>query len=227
MKRGMNLTSLLVCAGLLLASQVHAATATLVLNTGVDANDVAMSAGSLDPNWSISTDGGSTFGAAKVAFPAQVCCGMETVDATAVWITDQSVTSDSSATAWGVNQVVILRRTFDLSGLDSGSAELHGVWRVADNTVGISLNGQEIVGAVNGFTFGADQALPADGEAGLFASGLNTLEIRGSSLNSTFDAAYFNGRVTALAPEPVPVPPTFWLFGPALGGLGFLRRRIA
>ena len=87
------------------------------------------------------------------------------------------------------------------------------------------MNDQQIVGAINGFTFDSDQTLPAGAGSGLFGSGLNNLDIRGTSVNSISDAVYFNGNVTALGP--VPLPSAFWLLGPALSGLGILRRRAS
>lgn len=198
--------------------------ATIDLLTGVDSNNAVLAAGSVDPNWTISTDDGATFVSAKVAFAAQQCCGMESVSASAAWITDPSVTSDSDVTGWGIGNVVRVRRTFDMTGLDASAAQISGVWRVADATAGIFLNGHEIVPGDATFTFGFDSALPAAAD-GFFLAGLNTLEIRGTSVNSQFDAVWFAGSVTA--PSAVPLPPALLMLGSAFGGLMLRLRKEA
>ncbi|MFX8262588.1 hypothetical protein ABTL46_22285, partial [Acinetobacter baumannii] len=80
-----------------------------------------------------------------------------TVASTAAWITD-SGSADSAATGWGIGKPVYLRTTFDLTGFDLATTALSGTWRVADNLLGIYLNGVLIQDALNSTWF-TDYAL--------------------------------------------------------------------
>jgi hypothetical protein len=199
---------------------------TIVLRTGVDASNAVLAAGDLDPAWLISTNG-STFDSAKVLYPVQVCCGMETAGTTAAWISDPSITAGLPNTAWGVDNTVYIRRTFDVSGLALSSLALSGTWRLADWTMGAYLNGNLIPGTNIG-NGGADQSIGTwfsdhslTAGSALFVSGINTLEFRGQSVNSGWDGLWFDGTVTG---DPVPEPSSLLLL---TGGLLALRRRAA
>ncbi|MFX8051704.1 hypothetical protein ABTK77_20435, partial [Acinetobacter baumannii] len=76
-----------------------------------------------------------------------------------------------------------LRTTFDLTGFDLATTALSGTWRVADNLLGIYLNGVLIQDALNSTWF-TDYALSVTAGAPAFNQGLNTLEVRASSINS-------------------------------------------
>lgn len=219
----MNLKQLTVrvvslAAGLVAAAAAQAAA--VGLNTGVDASNNVLSQGAVDPHWTISVNGGSTFTSARVNFAAQICCGMETVANTAAWITD-SGTAGSPNTGWGIGNTVYLRTTFDLSGFDLGSTALAGSWRVADNLVGIFLNGNQVQGPI-GSTWGSNFSV---GASSGFNQGLNTLEFRATSINSTWDGLWLDATVRGADRNAVPEPASAALVLSAMAALAVARRR--
>lgn len=208
------------------------AQADIDLNTGTAADGTVLAAGSLDPFWTISTNGADFF-AARVAYPGaypdmnsgQTCCGMDTVPGTAAWVTMPGVVATSPVTGWGVNTMVYLRRTFDLSGYDTDTVALTGKFRVADAGRGIYINGNLISGTDygGGFTFSSDLSFSFDAGSGLFIDGINTIEMRGTSVNDVWDAFWLQTNVTGEM-APVPEPGTWALLGAGLGLLALRKR---
>lgn len=206
----------------------------LDLHSGTAANGGVLAAGSIDPFWTISTDGAS-FSSARVAYPGawpdygsgQICCGMETVDGTAAWITTPSVVATSPTTGWGYN-MVYARRDIDLTGYDLDSVSLSGRWRVADVTYGIYVNGHLIPGTnYQQYAFSNDFSFNLGAGSGFFIDGINTIELRGQSVNNVWDAFWISttmaGNVFA-----VPEPEAYALMLAGLGLLGWkLRSRRA
>jgi len=99
---------------------------TITLRTGVDAALTPLGQNVADPFWTISVQGGA-FVAAEVVNTEVLCCGMATANAQAGWISDPSVTAGSASTGWGVNQTAIVRRSFDLTGVDLATVALNGL----------------------------------------------------------------------------------------------------
>ncbi len=217
------IASIAVCVAFGLNAQ-----ASVILRTGVDAGQAVLSDGALDSFWQISTDGGGTYNAAKVLFPPQICCGMESVASTAKWISDPSITDSSSSTGWGIGNTVRVQRTFDLSGYDLSTVSLAGFWRVADFRQGVYLNGNLIdpSTADGGSAWGGDQAISVALGSGFFVSGVNTLELRGSSGNSQWDGFWLDATVSGRqgAVGEVPEPGTFVLMGAGVALLALQRR---
>ena len=117
--------------------------------------------------------------------------------------------------------------TFDLSGFDLNTVNLGGIWRVADIAKGIYINNNLVSGTVfNGFTFGTDQSFSLLSGSGFFVDGLNTIEIRGQSVNNVWDAFWLSGAIEGDI-QTVPEPSILALFVIGLGGLAFIRRRKA
>ena len=201
------------------------ATADIVVRTGVDGANAVMGAGSIDANWAISTDGGTIFNQAKVLYPAQICCNMHTVANTAAWISDPSIVDGDPATAWGVGPTVLLRHSFDLTGYDLSTVAFDGIWRVADNSLGIYLNGDLIAGTTIGFAWLTDHALNVAMGSLSFVQGLNVLEVRANSVNSSWDGLWMNGMVTGRSNGTVSAPASLGLVLLGLGLVAAQRRR--
>ncbi|MBI5659749.1 MAG: FxDxF family PEP-CTERM protein [Nitrosomonadales bacterium] len=230
--------SFIACAALVLAGASAtplANAASIQINTGVSAGGTTLAAGSIDPFWSISTDG-INFSAAKVAYPGaypnfnsgQTCCGMDSVSADAAWITTPSVVSTSPTTGWGISNTVYARKLFDLSGYDLGTVSLSGSWRVADTDYGIYINGNLVSGTNNhAYAFAQDQAFSLSAGSGYFVAGNNTIELRGQSVNNVWDGFWLAGTVGGQAAPitAVPEPETYAMLLAGLGLLGFTVRR--
>jgi hypothetical protein len=214
-----------VLSAVVLLAACASAHSAIVLRTGVNAGGTVLASGALDPAWGISLDNRSTFNASRVLYPAQICCSMETVAATAAWVSDPSITANSSSTAWGIGQDVWLRTTFDLTNYVLSTVSLTGVWRIADNAVGVYLNGNLLPGTTSASTWFTDFPLSIVAGSSFFQGGLNTLELRGTSVNSGWDGFYFNGAVDGRLAGTVPVPATLPLVLLGLGGLWASRRR--
>ena len=177
------------------------------VSTGINAGGSVLADGAADPFWSISVQGGA-FNPAVVLRPDGQCCGMETANATlAKWITDQSAPG-SIVTGWGVGPEAVLRRTFDLTGYDLSSVSLTGNWRIADGLVGLFLNGNLLASspAFPSSNWDSDHPLSVLASSGFFVAGVNTIEARATSGNSTWDGLYLNatvgGRQISAVPEP-------------------------
>lgn len=207
------------------------AQADIDLNTGTDANGTVLAAGTLDPFWTISTNG-VDFTAARVVYPGdfggssnlgQTCCGMDTVPDTAAWVSTPGVIATNPATSWGFGNMVYARRTFDLSGYDLDTVSLTGNFRVADAGRGIYINGNYVPGTDLGgtYTFSFNTAFSADGP---FVDGINTIEIRGTSVNSQWDAFWLETHVEGTM-APIPEPGTWALLGAGLGLLALCQPR--
>ncbi len=221
----------LACA-VIAAAPADAETANLDLHSGTDALGAVLAAGTLDPFWRISTDGVS-FSSARVAYPGsypdynsgQTCCGMETVDGTAAWITTPSVVATSPTTGWGSYNTVYARRTIDLAGFDPASVSLIGRLRVADVVTGLYVNGNLVPSVFyGGYAFSSDLGFSLAAGSGFFTGGLNTIEMRGHSVNNVWDAFWISTTVTGTVTA-VPEPQTWALLLAGLGWTGVAARR--
>ncbi len=225
--------SLLACA-LIAALPVHADVVNVDLHSGIDSLGNVLAAGSIDPFWTISTDG-VNFSSARVAYPGaypdygsgQICCGMETVDGTAAWITTPGVVATNPTTGWGYG-MVYARRGIDLTGYDLDSVSLNGRWRVADVTYGVYVNGNLIPGTNwQQYAFSSDFSFNLAAGSGFFVNDVNTIELRGQSVNNVWDGFWVSTTMAGNVTPPVPEPETYALMLAGLGLVGFVVRRRA
>jgi hypothetical protein len=223
MKLSKNLAIALSLAGSLLVS-ARAEADSIVLRTGVDAALTVLGENATDPFWNISVKG-LTATDAEVVNAEVICCEMETVSNTAAWISDPSVTKPLPGTSWGIGLVAVASRTFDLTGFDLSTVSLLGNWRVADLRQGVYINGNLIAGTSDGNAgWSADQAIAA-GPA-FFVNGLNTIELKGTSVNSSWDGFWLDATIAGeLHPTAVPEPGTISMIGLGVAGLFVQARR--
>jgi hypothetical protein len=229
MKLSKNLAVALSLAGSLLVS-ARADAASIVLRTGVDAALTVLGENATDPFWNISVQSLAVTDA-EVVNAEVICCNMATVSNTAAWISDPSVTKGSPGTSWGVGLVAVASRTFDLTGWDIPTVTIFGKWRVADRRQGIFVNGNLLVGT-NDNADGWDNDQLFSGNTNVFVNGLNTIELKGTSVNSAWDAFWLDatveGNLLDVDPSPVPEPGTISMIGLGVAGLiVHVRRRRA
>jgi hypothetical protein len=230
MKLPKTLAIVLALAGTLLVSS-KAEADFIFLRTGVDAALNVLGENATDPFWNISVQSLAATDA-EVVNAEVICCGMQTVGDRAAWISDPSVTKGSPGTSWGIGLVAVASINFVLDGYDLDTVQLSGIWRVADLRQGVYINGNLIPGSNDGDNgWDNDEFVFAQGPE-FFVDGLNTLELRGTSINSQFDGFWFDGGVDGVLedvdPSPVPEPGTVSMMAFGVAGLiVHLRRRRA
>lgn len=182
------------------------------ISTGTNGSGVVLPDGVADPKWIMSVAGGS-FNSAVVSYPADLCCGMETVDATrARWINNVTSPNGTTIDGWSNDVYTVFRRSFDLTGYDLSTVGIGGTWRAADGIVGAFLNGnllfssRAMIGAdQNVANWLADNPFLVALGSSYLVDGVNTLEFQMETLNDVFDGLYLDatvvGQVTA-TPEP-------------------------
>jgi hypothetical protein len=151
---------------------------------------------------------------------------MDTVSNTAAWISDPSVTKGSPGTGWGIGLIAVASRTFDLTGFDLDTVSINGTWRVADRRQGIFINGNLLAGT-NDNANGWDNDQVFASALPFFVAGVNTIELKGTSVNSSWDAFWLDATVEGeLHPTTVPEPGTISMIGLGVAGMiVHVRRR--
>jgi hypothetical protein len=224
MKLSKNLAVALSLAGSLLVS-ARADAASIVLRTGVDAALTVLGENATDPFWNISVQSLAATDA-EVVNAEVICCSMDTVSNTAAWISDPSVTKGSPGTGWGIGLIAVASRTFDLTGFDLDTVSINGTWRVADRRQGIFINGNLLAGT-NDNANGWDNDQVFASALPFFVAGVNTIELKGTSVNSSWDAFWLDATVEGeLHPTTVPEPGTISMIGLGVAGMiVHVRRR--
>lgn len=183
-----------------------------LFDTGVDDSGNALVGGDgvTDTHYVIvaSTVTGITAGGNAVTYkhPAYVADS-----ATSRWISHSKTGSPG-------NGITTFRLTFDLSGLDAGTAVITGK-NAADNGGRIYLNGVD-----TGVSLGSYSSLVAFTIGSGFKAGINTLDFAvedsGPPLGLRIDSLQGTAQIAA-----VPVPASLLLLAPALAVLGASRRK--
>jgi PEP-CTERM motif len=193
------------------ASVAHAQT--INISTGTNGSGIVLSNGATDPNWHVSVAGGSA-NPAVVSYPADQCCGMETVNASrAKWINNVTSPNGPIGDGWNNDPYTVFSRSFDLTGYDLSTVGINGVWRVADGIVGAFLNGNFLFSSrayvgpdQNVGNWGSDNVFLVALGSPYFTSGINTLEFQAETINGGYDGLYLDATVVGVVtPEPASV----------------------
>lgn len=149
-----------------------------------------------------------------------------------------------------VNATLVIDRVYTISGLDIASIVLReaGDWEVNQNGSVMSdlfLQGASLADVADVATDTA--SVDGSGDSGglqlwntestispaaAFAGAANDLVLTlqntlGATTDANGDRAFIEKKYVAVITTVVPIPPAVWLFGSALGLLGWIRRRIA
>jgi hypothetical protein len=183
-------------------------------NTGLDNIGAATPAtGGIDSHWMV--DGQSAVSYKHPAYAAN--------DFDSLWVSvnQHGGNETTSATTYTYST------TFDLTGYDSSSASISGLWG-ADNYGTIFLNGHD-TGNTLDFGYAAFTSLNQFSIADYFNNGINTLsvELTNGHLNPAYDPGpgalrFDNLELSAIA---VPEPGTIALLSLGLAGLFCARRK--
>lgn len=198
--------------GVALASSPADAAMILLHNTGVNSAGVPLPLGSDDPHWTVVAENDVII----TPFPAKV-------------LSDQTGSYADSLVSWwiwaeadgrtGSRNIFTFRLTFDLTGLDPGSATITGKWGV-DNIGEIFLNGSNT--GIGSGTLSLPTALTSNFRQfhsftldNGFVAGINTLDIR---VRDTGDPAALHvtdlsGTADAVSAVPAPTGAVLVLTG--------------
>lgn len=123
----------------------------------------------------------------------------------------------------------------DLTGLDLASVDLSGFWLSDNQGLDILVNGTSTGQTNNGSHTSLPSAYPANAFSITLADGLvagvNTLEFEwgngpaGGAGSQNPNPTHVRVEFTEATSSVVPVPAAAWLFGSALAGLGWVRRK--
>jgi hypothetical protein len=206
-----------------------------LFNTGVDSSGLALPDGTLgDPHYSlVSVPGGTTDILVRnkppvYPIPPYLLYG----DAISAWIGpngtgcqyDPNCTSTGSL--FGPPGTYDYRTTFNLTGLNSGTAAISGLWNTDNNGLGISINGVDTGVLGTHYTTGFTQFLNGDSPFSItsgFKSGVNTLDFFVNNGGSVPNPTALKVEMTGTAA--IPEPETYAMLLVGLGLIGFTARR--
>jgi len=181
------------------AAGLHAASIPKLFNTGVDDSGNLLPDIMLDPHYTITASADPNFPGpnAFTLQPGYPVGPWITEGPNSRWIAPQS--DQSSGNAGGL---YTYRTTFDLAGLDPGTARITGQLATDDSLMGVRLNGTALTGITSaGFTTFTAFGIPVGSP---FVTGTNALEfdVNNGGLNPTGFRVEMSGIATGTNERP-------------------------
>jgi len=180
-----------------------------LFSTGLDAFNDPLAPGSIDSNYIVLESGTN----------AEVLTGLPSTylpnDVNSQWVWQQSNGQPTNVT-------LTFRTQFDLTGFDSNTAIINGLWGVDNQGIDILINGVSTGNSLLGVVFSNFDQLNSFVIVDGFLPGINTLDfiVQDNGSVSAFRAE-LSGTATV-----VPIPAALWLFLSGLAVMGAFHREL-
>lgn len=189
-------------------SVANSQTVNTLFSTGLDAFGNPLAAGSIDPNYFIIESG------TNAEILTNVPSSYLPNDVNSQWIWQQSNGQPTNVTR-------TFRTTFDLTGFDSNTAVINGLWGVDNQGIDILINGISTGNSLLGVLTSNFSQLHSFQIVDGFQSGINTLDF---IIQDNGSVSAFRADLSGTA-SVVPIPGALWLFLSGLAIVGTYRRK--